>query len=182
VADRQRNFSTLNADEKSNPLLDVETLADRSNADGELDADEKSKSFLAPSAGEELAADEGLAADEESRGFWASHVDRKLFSALDADKKSKGFLARGPTSGRKNPFDRGRTKRVEPHRGRRHYEGEGALYARIFSTLAAGGKLAADKKSKGFLARGPALGRKSPFDQGRTSQQRGQFCLFFAIS
>jgi hypothetical protein len=50
---------------------------------------------------------------DEKYGFSTPGVDKKHFSTLNADKKSKGFLAQGPTLVRKNPFDRGRTKRVE---------------------------------------------------------------------
>jgi hypothetical protein len=114
---------------------------------------------------------------DEMSGFSTPHVDERHFSTLNADG---GPSSRRLTSTRS---DADPTRELEEHN--KYFS---ALYARVFVALAADekiaadGRLAADKKSKGFLARGPTLRRKSPFDRGRTSRQRGHFCLFFAIS
>jgi hypothetical protein len=88
-----------------------------------------------------LAADERLAADEESKGLWAPNVNERHFSTLnvdggfstpDVDKKQQGDVA---------------TREVEEHD-----KCFAELYARVFSTFAANEKLAEDEKSKGFLA------------------------------
>jgi hypothetical protein len=117
--------------------------------------------------------------------FSTPDVDKRHFSTLNADSR-RGVQLKGPFDrGRKltylelsmlnangrsgfstprnqgSPFDRGRTSR---QRGRLRTTRRlncrcKALYARVFSTLAANERLAADEKSKGFWA--PNAGEKS---------------------
>jgi hypothetical protein len=86
---------------------------------------------------------------DEMSGFSTPHVDERHFSTLNADG---GPSSRRLTSTRS---DADPTRELKEHN--KYFS---ALYARVFAALAADekiaadGRLAADKKSKGFLARG----------------------------
>jgi hypothetical protein len=84
------------------------------------------------------AADERLAADEKSK-FLTHDVDRSNTDEMSRRRRQEATPTRSPSS---RPLTSTRSKD-------KYFA---ALYARVFSTLAADERLAADEKSKGFWA------------------------------